>query len=125
MRSGTHISFYLRGGTIHIHRSTIRALDNPQFVRFLISDDGTTLLVQSYYKKDFRSFRVPESTNDEIGRVQIHSKGLCGVFMKRFGWKEELSYRIPGKPFPTQGVAAFDLTRAEVIHGWWQDAKRM
>lgn len=125
MRSGTHISFYLRVGTIHIHRSTIRALGNPAFIRFLISDDGTTLLVQSYHKKDFRSFRVPESINDEIGRVQIHSKGLCAVFVKRFGWQPDLSYRIPGKPFPAQGVAAFDLTRADAIHGWWQGAKRL
>lgn len=125
MRSGAHISFYLRVGTIHIHRSTIRTLGNPPFVRFLISNDGSTLLVQAYHKKDFRSFRVPETINDEIGRVQIHSKGLCSVFMKRFSWRDDLSYRIPGKPFPAQGVAAFDLARAEVIHAWWQEAKRM
>lgn len=125
MRSGARISFYLRGGTIHIHRSTIRALGSPSFIRFLISEDGATLLVQAYHKKDFQSFRVPAVLNDEIGRVQIHSKGLCAVFIKQFGWNSDSSYRIPGKPIPTQGVAAFDLTRADVIHGWWQEAKRM
>ena len=117
MPSGAHLSFYLRTGTIRIHRSTIRAIGNPSFVRFLISNDGTTLLVQSYPRKDFRSFRVPVTFADENGRVQIYSKGLCDAFINRFRWKEELSYCVPGKSFPAQGVAAFDLSRAEVIHG--------
>lgn len=112
MREDSHISFYLRNGTIHIHRSTIRALGNPPFIRFLINSDNTELLVQAYVQKDFHSFRVPKPLNDEIGRVQIHSKGLCRMIETRLGWNGSCSYRIPGKPYPRQGVAAFDLTKA-------------
>lgn len=112
MRDGSHISFYLRSATIHVHRSTIRSLGNPPFIRFLISEDGRTLLVQAYTKKDFQSFRIPQPINDEIGRVQIHSKRLCELLQLRLGWDGKCSYRIPGKPYPGQGVAAFDLTKA-------------
>lgn len=123
MRSGTHISFYLRLGTIHIHHTTIRNLGNPAFIRFLISDDGNTMLVQSFDKKTFQSFRVPGYPSDQLGKVQIHSKGFCDMMVRRFGWDPEMSYRIPGKPYPTQSVAAFDLSKADAIHGWWKEAR--
>lgn len=112
MRDSSHISFYLRSTTIHIHRSTIRSLGNPHFIRFLISKDEKTLLVQTYPKKDFQSFRVPKPLTDEIGRVQIHSKGFCQLIQRRLGWDETCSYRIPGKSYLGQGVAAFDLEKA-------------
>ena len=81
------------------------------------------MLVQSFDKKTFQSFRVPGYPSDQLGKVQIHSKGFCDMMVRRFGWDPEMSYRIPGKPYPSQSVAAFDLSKADAIHGWWKEAR--
>ena len=37
------------------------------------------------------------------------------LLKNRLGWDEDQSYRVPGKTYPSQKVAVFDLSAAEPI----------
>lgn len=114
MSNESHISFYLPTFRIHIFSKAIADIGNPQFIRFLIKDDCTSMAMEAYRKKDFQSHHVPKRT-DERWEMEVRSMPLCLLLKNRLGWDEDQSYRIPGKTYPAQKVAVFDLTAAEPI----------
>ena len=114
MPSDTYISFYLSTSRIHIFRSTIKEIGNPKFIRFLVKDDGKSMIMEAYHKKDFHSHRVPKDSNGHW-EMEIRSLPLCTLLQNRLNWKSGQSYRIPGKTYSQQGLAVFDLTAAEQI----------
>ena len=46
--------------------------------------------------------------------MEVNSYPLCTLLKNRLGWEEGKSYRVPGKTYPGQHVAVFDLTAAEL-----------
>ena len=114
MSNDTYISFYLHTFRIHIFSKTITDIGNPQFIRFLIKEDGKSMAMEAYHKKDFQSHRVPKRT-DERWEMEVRSMPLCLLLKNRLGWDEDQSYRVPGKTYPSQKVAVFDLSAAEPI----------
>ena len=115
MPSDTYISFYLSTSRIHIFRSTIKDIGNPKFIRFLVKEDGKSMIMEAYYKKDFQSHRVPKVSDNSRWEMEIRSLPLCTLIQNRLNWKTGQSYRIPGKTYPQQRLAVFDLTAAEQI----------
>lgn len=73
------------------------------------------MLVQSYSKMDFRSLRMPRECDEKSGGIEISCKRLCEIVRHQLGWEGMYSYRIPGRTYQNQGVAAFDLAHAERI----------
>lgn len=115
MPSDTYISFYLSTSRIHIFRSTIKDIGNPKFVRFLVKEDGKSMIMEAYYKKDFQSHRVPKVSDNSRWEMEIRSLPLCTLIQNRLNWKAGQSYRIPGKTYSQQRLVVFDLTSAEQI----------
>ena len=119
MGDGTYISFYLRHNTMRVFVKAVREINRPRFVRFLVNGDEMMMVMQSYHKKDFVSFKVPESIygheNGSSAAFQIYSKAFCSVLAKRLGWNESCSYRIPGVIYPQQRLVRFDLKKAVPI----------
>ena len=116
MPNDTYISFYLRESKIHVFRKTLAELGNPRFIRFRVHEDGKSMVREAYNKKDFQSHRVPKRVSDNW-KMELRSLPLCSLIKNRLNWEEGKSYRIPGKAYPGQQLAVFDLTAAEVING--------
>ena len=116
MKIETKISFYLANNTIRIFKSTIRFMGEPKFIRFRISEDRKSMILEPYHKKTFTSFKIPKNLFDYGGSMQVHSKAFCSLLATQLNWNAECSYRIVGgllhKP---KQMAIFDLTSAEVI----------
>ena len=115
MENNVCISFYLREAAIRIHRKTLEKINNPSFVRFLVSGDKKSFAIQSCTKKDLRSFRVRLNNNSQTDKVEIYSSPLCTSLASINSWDENHSYRVNGKAFPNQGVVVFDFSRVKVI----------
>lgn len=115
MPSDTYVSFYLTTSRIHIFRSTIRDIGNPKFIRFLVKEDGPSMIIEAYHKKDFQSHRIPKETGDGYREMEVRSLPLCSLLKNRLNWENGKSYRIPGKTYPQQRLAVFDLSAAEMI----------
>lgn len=109
MSNNTYISFYLTSFRIHIFNNVIAGIGSPKFIRFLLKEEGPSLLMEAYDKKDFHSHRVVKSTNKGL---EINSFPLCSLLKNRLGWKSGQSYRVPGKVYPSQRIAVFDLLSA-------------
>ena len=113
-QNDTYISFYLQTSRIHIFSKTIIDIGNPKFIRFLVKEDGKSMAMEAYDKRDFQSHRVPKRT-DERWEMEVRSLPLCKLLMNRLGWEENKSYRLPGKTDASQQLAVFDLTAAVPI----------
>lgn len=116
MKIETKISFYLASSTIRIFKSTIRFMEEPKYIRFRVSEDRTSMILEPYHKKTFTSFKIPKNLFDSGGSMQVHSKAFCYLLASQLKWDISNSYRIVGgllsKP---KKMAIFDLTSAEVI----------
>lgn len=115
MSNETYISFYLTTSRIHIFRSTIKEIGNPKFIRFLVKEDGQSMIMEAYHKKDFHSHRVPKENESGRWEMELRSMILCSLLEHRLNWQSNKSYRIPGKVYPGQRLAVFDLSAAEQI----------
>ena len=114
MSNDTYISFYLRKPRVHIHSKVISDIGHPKFIRFLVKEDGSSIIVEAYHKKDFQSHRVPERTNKKW-EMEVYSLALCTLLKNKLNWNAGKSYRIPGKTYPKQHLAVFDLGSAALM----------
>ena len=113
MLNETYMSFYLSSFRIHVFRKAIAEIGEPKYIRFLVKDEGPSMIMEAYNKKDFQSHRV--TPKKESGGMEISSLPLCSLLKNRLGWEEGKSYRVPGRTYPSQHLAVFDLTAAEQI----------
>lgn len=111
----TYISFYLRNNRIHIFVDALRGIGSPKYVCFLIADDGKTLILAPYKKKDFHSHRVPQAVYHGKRSLELASIRLCQILAVEFGWDSSKSYRIPGCLVEDKKIVVFDLHRAAKI----------
>lgn len=111
----TYISFYLKASRIHIFVDALRGLGNPSRICFMIEENGKTLLIAPYEKRDFKSIGVPADVYNGMGCMEVSSMKLCRIIAGIHHWDLERSYRVPGKIHTEHNVAIFSLTEAEVI----------
>ena len=111
----TNISFYPKIYRIHVFVESLRGIGSPRRICFMISEDGNSLMVTPYPKKDFKSHSVPAKTYHGEGGFDISSYKLCRLIAGMHNWDTGRSYRIPGTVYEEKRVAVFDLKRAEII----------
>ena len=122
MRADSFLSFYLKTSTIRVFNRSIKKIDYPHFVRFLIHPTKLQIAMTAYYKKELTSFRVPRNllNGDPRACLSIHSKKLCGLVARKMGWEDGRSYRIPGEMLQSKKAFVFyledavEVTRADV-----------
>ncbi len=111
----TYISFYLRTNRIHIFVDALRALGCPRFICLMIQEDGSSIAIIPYKKKDFRSHRVPSDVYVGTSGMEASSIKLCRIVSELHQWEDDCSYRVPGFVLHNPKVAFFDLRRADII----------
>ena len=114
MNKTTYVSFYLKDGKIHVYADAIRSLGSPNYIRFLLGKDGSSMIMEPYHKKEFQSIRVKKN-NSISHNLCFRCKPLCRLLENALGWNDSQSYRIPGKIITSQRIILFDLARAAVI----------
>ena len=114
MFNETYISFYLSSSRLHIFCKALAKIGNPKYIRFLVKEDGKSMIMEAYHKKDFRSHKVPKRIEGKWG-MEISSFPLCSLLTNKLNWEEGRSYRIPGIIHANQKLVVFDLSAAEQI----------
>ncbi len=115
----TFISFYLAKGRVHIFPSALHGIGDPPFIRFLLSKDGKTMIMEPYDHKEFPSMRVPKSMykeSEKRAQMEISCVPFSRMLAKWLNWEKDGSYRIPGKILPVQKLVLFDLEKTYSIH---------
>lgn len=111
----TNISFYLKANRIHVFVDALRKIGSPQRICFMIEENGQTLLLAPYEKRDFKSHSVPAEVYKGTGVMEVSSKKLCQLIAQLHRWNPEQSYRVPGNVNEEHKVLIFELTKAEAI----------
>ena len=115
MMNETYISFYLRSNRIHVFTNALREIGEPSRICFLIGENGHSLLMTPYRKRDFRSHHVPRDVYNGCDSMEISSMKLCRIIAYIHKWNLEHSYRVPGRIYQDKQVVIFDLDRADII----------
>ena len=112
----TYISFYLRSNRIHVFTNALREIGEPSRICFLVGENGHSLLMVPYRKRDFRSHNVPRDVYSGCDSMEISSMKLCRIIAFIHNWDIRQSYRVPGRIFPDEQVVICDLDGAAVIN---------
>ena len=113
----TFISFYLRANRVHVFVDSLRGIGCPKYIRFYLQENGHTLAIAPYPKKDFRSHRVPPTvyTGTGVHGMEVCSLKLCQIIARMYQWDSNRSYRVPGFVLQDHTAAIFNLGQAETI----------
>ena len=111
----TYISFYLRYNRIHVFTNALREIGEPSRICFMIGENGHSLLMVPYKKRDFRSHYVPRDVYSGCDSMEINSMKLCRIIAFIHNWDVRKSYRVPGRIFPDEQVVIFNLDGASII----------
>ena len=112
----TYVSFYLKDGVINVYTDAIRFLGEPNYIRFLLNRDGSSMIMQACHKKEFQSIRVHKNVDRSLMQTRFCSAAMCRLMTYALGWEKNKSYRVPGKYIPAQKIVVFDMTQAEIIN---------
>ena len=103
---------------IRIHKNTLLALGNPNYVLILVNPEERTLAVLRSGLSDPRAYRITTTSLEANKSVELYSralvKNLCDVFS---GWHDRQSYRLYGEIIPSEGIARFSMPEAELVTG--------
>lgn len=111
----THLSFYLKANRIHVFVDALRLIGCPTNICFMIGEDGKTLILKPYPKKDFHSHRVPGDVYRGKKSMEVSSLRLCRIIAQMQQWNNSYSYRVPGGIVQQQNICIFYLDQAEPI----------
>ena len=114
----TYISFYLSGGRLHIQPEALRKIGCPPYVRFLLNEDGKSMIMEPYNRKVFASMRVPKGLygkSEKRSRMEVKCAPFCRLMAHHLGWEESKTYRIQGKIYANQCIVKYDLQTAYAI----------
>ena len=113
--SKTHLSFYLKANRIHLFVDALRLIGSPANICFMIGENGKTLILKPYPKKDFHSHRVSAEVYKGKRSMEISSLRLCRIMAEMQQWNTSCSYRVSGVIMPRQQICVFYLDQAEPI----------
>lgn len=116
LQNKTYVSFYLKDGYIHVYNAALRFLGQPNYIRFLLNQDGSSMVMEPYHKKEFQSIRVRKNMDRGLEKTCFGCVSLCRLMTYALGWNPKKSYRVPGRYIPAQKIVVFDMTQATIIN---------
>lgn len=106
------LSFNIRRGRLLIYHSTIRALGEPEYIRFLFNSRAKKIAIQSCEAIDRDSFRVPKPEDGEHFQFEISSSPFLSVIYKACKWGLDESCLVYGTLYQKNHLVDFDLNTA-------------
>ena len=112
----------LKKNRLRIHKSTLRLMGSPEFVKLLFSRERNAIGVIGSRSEIPRAeeIRVIYDKPNDTGTFDIYSKYLVSIIRLAFGGLEQTGlYRLKGTPVPEENGVYFPLstlTRAEDGH---------
>lgn len=113
--SETFLSFYLKTNRIHVFVDALKKIGSPANICFMVGEDGKTLILKPYPRKDFYSHRVSQDVYKGKKSMDVSSLRLCRIIAEMQSWNTSYSYRVPGMIYPQQKICVCYLDQAERI----------
>ena len=104
----------MRKHRIRIHKHTLQAIGDPDFVMLIINPIEYTLGIKYGVPDDKLALRIRKSTlrND----YELYSKSLMAALHQLCPeWKERENYRLEGELIATENMAVFSMRDYTVV----------
>lgn len=108
------ISFSLKHGRMFIHRTTLKAIGEPGYIRLLVNRKQKRIAVQSCEEIDNDAYKVPAYEN--WLQFEVYSLKFLQMIYKMAGWDKEKTYRIYGYPVTDYRLVLFCLEDGREIN---------
>ena len=118
MNSGNFfVTFCYRNDFMRIHKTSIAALNYPDYIRLLIDKKSRLFAIQPCDIRERDKIRVPKWTDIDSSSVEFHGKAFLESVTKLMGWSKDLTYRISGSLEDDAGkpYLLFRLSDAEEV----------
>ena len=110
------ISFNLTWGRITIFKTTLKELDFPEYIHFMLNTERKMLAIEACALEDPGGHRLTELKTRES--CDVKSLELMRFVFRVCSWKEKVTYRVAGNLNPAKKRVEFDLSEAlEIIEG--------
>ncbi len=104
----------MRKHRIRIHKNTLHAIGNPDFVMLIINPKEYTLGIKCGLLDDKRALRIRKSTISKD--CELYSKSLMTAFhLLCPEWKEQEKYRLEGEIITAENMAVFSMREYTVV----------
>ena len=113
-KSRLTITIDMKKDRIRIHRKTLHAIGDPDYIHLLVNPDERTLAVLRSDRSDPKAYRLPKIQSGDNQAFEISSKPLVKNLLNMCSeWQADCVYRIYGETIPGEGVVAFNLASAQ------------
>ena len=110
------ISFSLKRHCVLIYHDTLRALQKPEFFRFLINENERKLAIEVCNFGNDGFHVVPNfDKKDAKSSYKIYSLEMLRMVYVMCGWSVEDTYRVIGHLYPEEQIVEFELKDAQII----------
>lgn len=109
------ISLSMKRARILIYQATIKAIGEPDYIRFLFNPERKRLAIQACEYSETDSFRVPSNFGYDR-EFEITSTQMQKLIGKSCGWARDKTYRIFGVVHSEYALVEFDLEQAVLIN---------
>ncbi len=93
---------------LRIHRSTLRRLDNPMFVRILVNPNDKGIVVEKCTESTAGSYRLLQS-HERKHSMEVYSSSLIDQISDCAGYDQYRSVKLLGRQIRGQSAVFFRL----------------
>ncbi len=108
------ISIDPRKNRIRIYKSTLKLMGIPKYIQILVNPESSVIALQCMDTRPAHQYhRIQWKKIENKKSYEIYSSFLVDKLKEVcFDWNSHDSYRVPGKYYPADKVASFDLHTA-------------
>ena len=111
------ISVDLKKHRIRIHKNTLRAIGNPDYVLLLVNPEDRTLAILRSNRFDPRAHHVTKTVIINRKSFELYSRSLTKSLRDICSsWQDNQSYRMYGESIPVEGVAQFHMDDSVLVN---------
>ena len=102
---------------IRIHRSTLDALGNPEYVEILVSPKHAKIGIRAHDKQTITSQKVNSESLLHQRSIQLYSTDLARELLEiNPKWENDQIYRMEGVLIDSENMVLFNGMDSELIH---------
>jgi hypothetical protein len=100
----------LKKHRIRIHKNTLHAIGDPDYVLLLVNPEERTLAILRGDRSDQRAHHITKASLENKKTFELYSRSLVESLRDLCGnWQDNQSYRLYGEIISSKGVAQFHM----------------
>ena len=107
------VSVSCKFGRIQIYDSTLSAIGNPEYFKFLFDDGRSKIAIKACEMNEEGAFKS-HKTKKGI-ESYIHCTYFVSFLYDRYHWKKNSAYLLAGRFYAAQNVVEFDINEAVTL----------